>query len=75
MMIYQFLAIVPYLHQKFPSQHPRVRSDAVTLLTVVQWWQMGYHVEAKDIPDANAMPDLAQQQVNMPNLLHFVSTF
>ena len=36
---------------------------------------MGYHVEAKDIPDANAMPGLAQQQVNMLILLHFVRYF
>ena len=36
---------------------------------------MGYHVEAKDIPDTNAMPGLAQQQVNMLILLHFVRYF
>ena len=36
---------------------------------------MGYHVESKDIPDANAMPGLAQQQVNMLILLHFVRYF
>ena len=36
---------------------------------------MGYHVEAKEISDANAMPGLAQQQVNMLILLHFVRYF
>ena len=36
-------------------QHPRVGRITVALPALVQWQQAGYQIEAKDIPDANAM--------------------
>ena len=41
----------------------------------MQIWQIGYQIEARDIPDTNAVPDLAQMHDNTPILIHFVGYF
>ena len=46
-----------------PSSHG-VGNRAVELRALVQWWQMGYQIEAKEISDVNSMRDLLLSDEN-----------